>query len=70
VPTNNDMLVSWTAGGGRTNVVQSATDLTGSYTNVSPNIILPGTGDVTTNYLDAGAATDAANRFYRIRLVP
>jgi hypothetical protein len=70
VPTNNDMLVSWTAGGGRTNVVQSATDLTGSYTNVSPNIILPGTGDVTTNYLDAGAATNAANRFYRIRLVP
>jgi len=70
VPTNNDMLVSWTAGGGRTNVVQSATDLTGSYTNVSPNIILPGTGDVTTNYLDAGTATNAANRFYRIRLVP
>jgi fibronectin-binding autotransporter adhesin len=70
VPTNDDMLVSWTAGGGRTNVVQSATDLTGSYANVSTNIVLSGSGDVTTNYLDAGAATNAANRFYRIALVP
>jgi hypothetical protein len=77
VPTNNDVLVSWMAGGGRTNVVQSATDFTplgagqaGSYTNVSANIILTGSGDVTTNYLDAGGATNAASRFYRIRLVP
>ena len=67
----------WRAGAGRTNIVQSATDLTplragqaGSYTNVSPNILLPGSGDVTTNYLDAGGATNAASRFYRIRLVP
>jgi hypothetical protein len=49
--------------------VQSASDLTGSYTNASPNIILPGTGD-TTNYLDAGGATNGASRFYKIRLVP
>ncbi len=52
------------------NVVQSATDLAVSYTNVSPNIVLTGSGDVTTNYLDAGAATNAPTRFYRIRLVP
>jgi len=65
-----DLDVSWSAGGGRTNVVQAAADLTGSYTNVSPNIILPGSGDVTTNYLDARAATNAPARYYRIRLVP
>jgi T5SS/PEP-CTERM-associated repeat protein len=70
MPTNNDVLVSWTAGGGRTNVVQSAPDLAGSYTNVSSNIILPGSVDVTTNYLDAGAVTNGAVRFYRVRLVP
>jgi T5SS/PEP-CTERM-associated repeat protein len=71
VPTNDDILVSWTAGGGRTNVVQSAPDVAGSYTNVSPNIILTNTSDdATTNYLDAGAATNASSRFYRIRLVP
>jgi hypothetical protein len=78
VPTNNVLLVSWAAGGGRTNVVQSTTDFTplgagqaGSYTNVSTNIILTNSsGDVTTNYLDAGAGTNGAVRFYRIRLVP
>ena len=53
-----------------TTTVQSATDPTVGYTNVSPNIILPGSGDVTTNYLDAGAGTNGAGRFYRIRLVP
>jgi fibronectin-binding autotransporter adhesin len=68
--TNGDVLVTWQAGGGRTNVVQSATDLTVGYTNVSPNIILPGSGDVTTNYLDAGGATNGPSRFYKIRLVP
>jgi T5SS/PEP-CTERM-associated repeat protein len=70
VPTNDDLLISWVAGGGRTNVVQSTADLTGSYTNVSPNIILTGNGDATTNYLDTGATTNATSRFYRIRLVP
>ena len=72
--TNNDVLVTWNAGGGRTNVVQAAAGdgglYTNSYSNVSPNILLLGTGDVTTNYLDPGAATNASSQFYRIRLVP
>jgi hypothetical protein len=70
VPANDNVLVSWKAGGGRTNVLQSAPDLTGSYTNISPNIILSGTGDTTTNYLDAGGGTNGASRYYRVRLVP
>jgi alpha-galactosidase len=70
VATNNDVLVTWATAGGRTNVLQSITGLGGSYTNVSPDIILPGSGDTTTNYPDTGAATNAANRFYRVRLVP
>jgi len=70
VATNNDVLVSWTAGGGRTNVVQAAPGLAGGYANVSPNIVIIGSGDVTTNYLDTGAATNAAGWFYRIKLVP
>jgi hypothetical protein len=75
--TNNDILVTWQTAGGRTNVVQSAPDLTplgagqaGSYSNVSPNIILPGTGDTTTNWLDTGGATNGVGRFYRVRVVP
>jgi hypothetical protein len=70
VPTNDNVLVTWATAGGRTNVVQSALDLTGSYSNISPNIVLSGSGAVTTNYVDAGAATNATPRFYRIQLVP
>lgn len=68
--TNDDLLVTWAAGGGRTNVVQVATDLAGGYSNVSPDIVLAGSGVVTTNYLDAGATTNGSSRYYRLRLVP
>jgi len=68
--SGDDMLVSWQAGGGRTNVVEASADLAGCYTNLSDNIILPGSGDVMTNYLDVGGATNVPARFYRIRLVP
>ena len=70
VATDNDVLVTWQAVGGRTNVVQAASDLAGSYTNVSPNIVLTGSSDITTNYLDAGGATNIPARYYRVRLVP
>jgi hypothetical protein len=70
VATNDDVLVTWQTAGGRTNVVQSASDMAGSYSNVSPNIILPGSDDVTTNWTDTGGATNSASRFYKIRLVP
>jgi hypothetical protein len=56
-------------GGGRTNVLQATTNLGGSWSNVSPNIILAGSGDSTTNYLDVGAVTNASARFYRVQLV-
>ena len=42
----------------------------GNFLPVSPNIILTGSGTVTTNYLDVGALTNSSSRFYRIRLVP
>jgi len=35
-----------------------------------PHIIIPGSGEFTTNYLDEGGATNGSSRFYRIRLVP
>jgi hypothetical protein len=50
--------------------VQSASAVAGSYSNVSPNIVVPGSGDTTTNYLDSSAATNSPSLFYRIRLVP
>jgi hypothetical protein len=70
VATNEDVRVTWQTAGGRTNVVQSASDLSGTYANIGPNIVISGTGDTATNYLDTGAATNATARFYRIRLVP
>ena len=66
----DDIRITWTTAGGRTNVVQTAVDFSGNYSNISPNIVVSGSGDATTNYLDAGAATNAPTRFYRIRLVP
>jgi len=65
----NNLMVSWMCGGGRTNVLQAATALGGSWFNVSPNIVLSGSGDSVTNYLDIGAVTNSPARFYRVQLV-
>jgi len=43
---------------------------TTSFVDLSPFIIIPGSGDVTTNYLDTGGATNGLSRYYRVRLVP
>jgi hypothetical protein len=77
---SNDVNVVWTTTAGRTNVLQGAPVLDAGYSDLSPYIIIPDTysnlsaniiipTEVTTNYLDIGAATNAVPRFYRIRLV-
>lgn len=49
-------------------------DASGSYAtnfaDISRWIVIPGSGDVRTNYVDVGGATNSSSRFYRIRLVP
>ena len=65
----NDELVSWMCGGGRTNVLQTTTNLGGTWSNISPNIVLAGDSDSVTNYLDVGGFTNAPARFYRVLLV-
>jgi hypothetical protein len=71
VEQGKNILVTWVCGGGRTNVLQAAPSLpAGAYSNVSPNIVLVGSGLVSTNYLDMGAATNTPSRVYRVRLVP
>ena len=67
--TGNNIRVTWTCGGGRTNVLQSTTSLGGNWSNVSTNIVLLGSGDVRTNYLDAGTTTNALAKLYRVQLV-
>jgi hypothetical protein len=75
VQQGNDILITWTTAGVRTNLVQlSAGDGTGGYStnygDLGLPIIITGTGDTTTNYVDVGGATNSPSRFYRIRLVP
>lgn len=62
--------IGWMAGGGRTNIVEAAPEMTGSFTNLGPAVVLPGSGDVWTNVTDAGATTNSCTRYYRIRLGP
>jgi len=68
--TSNDLSVTWQSVGGCTNLLEAALDLAGTYTNASPNIIIAGSGETITNYLDIGSATNGPTRFYRVRFVP
>jgi 1,4-alpha-glucan branching enzyme len=75
VPQSSNVVVTWTTAGAHTNAVQAtAGNANGGYgTNfidISSPIIVQGSGDVTTNYLDAGAVTNVPSRYYRVRLVP
>lgn len=62
----NNMRVTWLTAGGRTNRVQAAGAVTGSYTNLGAAVGIPGVGLVTTNYLHVGGATNTG-RFYRLK---
>jgi ELWxxDGT repeat protein len=55
--------LKWETVGGRTNIVQSSDAIDGTFTNLSPPIIIQGSGGAVTNYVDA---TGASSRFYRI----
>ena len=71
----SNVLLSWVAPGGSTNVVQASNGATdGSYLSnflaISSPMIIPGdaSASVSTNYLDAGGATNSPSRYYRIAL--
>lgn len=64
----SDVRIVWATAGGRTNVVQVSGSLV-TYSNISPQIVIPGTADAITNYLDPGALTNLAPRFYRIQAI-
>ena len=68
-----DLVVNWQAGDGRTNVVQVAEGSSpGGFTfhDLSAPLVMPPGGDLATNFVDAGAATNTKPRYYRVRLVP
>jgi len=59
----------WSRGstaGGMTNAVESTPDPAGIWSNISGNIVITGNGLTTTNYLDAGRATNTPANYYHI----
>jgi hypothetical protein len=74
-PDGNNIVITWTTAGGRTNRVQATAGdpgyATNSFADISDPIIIPvNPNDVTTNYVDVGGGTNVPSRFYRVRLVP
>lgn len=62
--------ITWETVGGRTDVLQSATDASGPYSDVpGSTITIPGVGVVTTDFVIANGATGGTH-FYRIRSDP
>jgi T5SS/PEP-CTERM-associated repeat protein len=68
--TNGNVRVRWSAVGGKHYVLQTNAAPGADFADASPVIAVPGTGEMVTNYLDPGAATNGQTRFYRIRLDP
>jgi hypothetical protein len=70
-PRGADMLLTWTAVGGKKYAVQTTA---GSYTNnfmeFEPIFIAPGSGESLFSVIHLGGATNGPGRFYRVRLVP
>jgi PKD repeat protein len=71
----DDVRITWATAGGHTNVVQVGGGngdggYSTNFTDIGGLIVIPGSGDTTTNYLDLGAATNTPSRYYRIRLIP
>jgi hypothetical protein len=75
VRQGNDVLITWTTAGAHTNAVQAtagdgSSGYATNFTDIGSPIIITGDGDATTNYTDAGGATNSPSRYYRVRLVP
>jgi hypothetical protein len=69
----SDILITWATTGGTTNAVQVTPGNPGYNTNfvdISAPLLILGSGDTTTNYVDFGAATNSSVVFYRVRLMP
>lgn len=71
VKTNgNSIRVDWTTVGGHSYVVQTNGNLaSGTFSDLSLPIAVPGTAEGTTNYVHTDGATNST-RFYRVRLGP
>lgn len=62
----SDIRLTWRAMGGTTNIVQSATNITGTFQDLSAPIYIPGSSETETNYVISHVILTNAARFYRI----
>ena len=71
----NNIVLTWMTPAGTTNQLQvTSGGSTGAYstngfTNLGAQMLIEGSGVVTTNYIDIGGATNQPARYYRMRLV-
>lgn len=68
-PATNGLRMTWTTVPGKTYVVQTSTNLSSHFTDLSPNVPAPAIG-VSTNYVDTTRSANQPTRYYRIRLGP
>jgi hypothetical protein len=76
VRAGNNIVLTWNTAGGLTNQVQVTSGGTGGsystngFTNLGAQMLIGGSGIITTNYTDVGGATNTPARYYHVRLVP
>jgi hypothetical protein len=66
--TGSDVAVNWTTVGGKSYIVQTNSTANGAFVDSTPVIVVPGTGESVTNYLDQNARANWPLRLYRVRL--
>jgi hypothetical protein len=66
--TGNNVVLTWTTVGGKAYTLQTNSAANGRFVDCSPVIVVPGTGESATNYVDLNARTNSPFRLYRVRL--
>ena len=67
---HDDLVLTWSTAGPRTNAVQATAGLPAGFADVSSPVVIPVPGDTVTNLVLAGEATNPAARYYRVRVAP
>ena len=68
--TGENVAVSWTTVPNKGYIVQTNSTSGGGFVDFSPLIVVSGTGEGMTNYLDLNGRANGLVRFYRVRLAP
>ena len=66
----DDLILTWSTAGPRTNAVQVAAGTRAGFADVSSPVVISASGDTVTNLVLAGEATNPAARYYRVRVTP